>query len=92
MHGGVVSEYTALLHHFLHMSQAQWARHLPAHERHHGVQSIVQRNHYFSFYVLFYINTEIIYKTRGYLLNEVTLLGVQCGAGQLANAVAYGQR
>ena len=42
MYGGVVNENAALLHHFLHMSQDQRVRHIPAHAGQHDFQRIVK--------------------------------------------------
>ena len=42
MHGGVINEYTALLHHFLDVAQAQWVGHIPAHAGQHVFQRLVK--------------------------------------------------
>src|SRR5450830_1417639 len=42
MHGGVVNENTALLHHFLHMSQAQRVGHVPSNAGQHHLQRVVK--------------------------------------------------
>ena len=42
MHGGVVNENAALLHHFFTMAQAQWVRHVPANAGQHDFQGIVK--------------------------------------------------
>ena len=38
----MINENAALLHHFRHMSQAQWVRCIPAHARQHDLQWIVK--------------------------------------------------
>src|ERR1035437_8156997 len=42
MQGGVVNKNTALLHHFLHMSQTQRVGHVPAHASQHDFQRVVE--------------------------------------------------
>ena len=42
MHGGVANDYTALLHHFFDMAQAQWVRHVPANAGQRDFQRVVK--------------------------------------------------
>ena len=42
MYGGVINKYTALLHHFLDVAQAQRVGHVPAHAGQHHFKSVVQ--------------------------------------------------
>jgi hypothetical protein len=42
MNGGVINENAALLHHFLHMAQAQWIDDVPTNAGKHHIKRVVQ--------------------------------------------------